>query len=83
LLVIAFRERMPFELLTYATVAVLFFAISSPVSLRPRFIMLVFPLTIAAATKWSGRKFCVVFAVSVVLLVLMTYETLTSYAVFP
>lgn len=83
LLVIAYRERMPFELLTYATVAVFFFAISSPVGLRPRFVMLAFPLTIAAATRWQGKRFRAVLAVSVVLLVLMTYETLTSYAVFP
>ena len=83
LLVVAFRERMPFELLTYATVAVLFFAISSPVGLRPRFVMLAFPLTIAAATRWSGTKFRVVLAVSALFLVLMTCESLTSFAVFP
>jgi hypothetical protein len=83
LLVVAFREHLPFELLTYATVAVLFFAISSPVGLRPRLVMLAFPLTIAAATRWRGTKFRVVLAVSALLLILMTYESLTSYAVFP
>lgn len=83
LLVVAYRERLPFQLLTYATIAVGFFAISSPVGLRPRFVMLAFPLTIAVATRWSGAKFRILLVVSAVLLVLMTYETLSSYAVFP
>ena len=82
-LVIAFRGRMPFELLTYATGAVVLFAISSPVGLRPRFVMLAFPLTIAAASRWSGHRFRALMAVSLALLVLMTVETLSSFAVFP
>ncbi len=82
-LVIAYRERMPFELLTYATGAVFLFAISSPVGLRPRFVMLAFPLTIAAATHWSGKRFRTLMAVSGVILLLMTVETLSSFAVFP
>lgn len=82
-LVIAFRERLPFELLSYASCSVVLFAVSSPVGLRPRFVMLAFPLTIAVASRWSGRRFHLVVAGSVILLLLMTYETLTSFAVFP
>lgn len=82
-LFIALRERMPFELLTYAAGAVFLFAISSPVGLRPRFVMLAFPLTIAAATHWNGKRFWTLMAASGVLLAMMTIETLSSFAVFP
>ncbi len=83
MLVVAFRERQPVPVLTYATTAVVLFAISYPVGLRPRFVMLAFPLTIAAATRWSGWRYRAVVAASAVFLVLMTVETLNSFAVFP
>ena len=81
--VLMFRERQPLAVLSYGVSAVVLFAISSPVGLRPRFLMLAFPLTIAAATRWEGAKFRVALAVSIVGLALMTIETLTSWAVFP
>ena len=83
LLVLAYRDHLPTELLIYATVAVALFAVSAPVGLRPRFVMLAFPLTMVAGTHWRGRRFHVVLALSTVLLALMTIETLTSWAVFP
>ena len=83
LTVLMFRQHLPLAVTAYGVSAVVLFAISSPVGLRPRFLMLAFPLTIAAATRWEGKKFRVVLAVSVVALALMTIETLTSWAVFP
>lgn len=83
LLVVAFREHQPIELLTFATGALVLFAVSAPVGLRPRFIMLAFPLTIAAATRWSGRRFQLVLTTSAILLALMTIESFSSFAVFP
>ena len=83
LIVLMFRERQPLAVLAYGVSAAVLFAISSPVGLRPRFLMLAFPLTIAAGTRWEGAKFRAALAVSIVGLTLMTVETLTSWAVFP
>ena len=82
-LVVAFRERQPAPLLVYATSAVVLFACSEPVGLRPRFVMLAFPLVIAAATRWNGWRYRSIVALSTLLLVLMTIESLGSSAVFP
>ena len=82
-LIVLYREHLPIEVTTYATLAVFLFAISQPVGLRPRFVMLAFPLAIAAAMRWSGTKYRLLVVVSLILLALMSYETLTSYAVFP
>ena len=81
--VLTFRERQPLPVLAYGVSAVVLFAISSPVGLRPRFLMLAFPLTIAAATRWEGTKFRLALIISLLGLALMTVETLTSWAVFP
>jgi hypothetical protein len=82
-LVVVFKQHLPIELTTFATCAVLLFSTASPVGLRPRFVMLAFPLTIAAASRWSGTRYRALLIVSAVLLVLMSIETLTSFAVFP
>ena len=58
-------------------------AVSLPVGLRPRFLMLAFPLVIAAGTRYSGRTYRVLVAVCVVLLALMTILEAGSNAVFP
>jgi hypothetical protein len=83
LLVVAYRDHQPWLIRLYGTAAVALFAISSPVGLRPRFLLLAFPLAMAAGTHWLGRRFHVVVALSALTLALMTYETLTSWAVFP
>ncbi len=83
LLVVAWRDRQPTLVRLYGTAAVALFAISAPVGLRPRFLMLAFPLAMAAAVHWRGRRFAVVVALSASALALMTIETLTSWAVFP
>jgi Mannosyltransferase (PIG-V) len=82
-LVIVFREHPPSELVVYATAAVVLYAASAPVGLRPRLVMLAFPITMAAATRWKGRTYRVLVAGSAVALALMTFETLCSWAVFP
>lgn len=81
--VLMIREHQPVPVLVYGISALFFSAISSPVGLRPRFIMIGFPIAIAAATRWSGRRYALVVAASFALLLLMTYEELTSFAVFP
>ncbi|MGC8510474.1 MAG: mannosyltransferase family protein [Acidimicrobiales bacterium] len=82
-LVIAFREHQPAAVLTYASAAVFLAAFAAPVGLRPRMVMVAFPLTIALATRWSGWRFRALVVVSTVALALMAIETLTSWAVFP
>lgn len=81
--VIMFREHQPLPVLAYGVSAVVMFAVSAPVGLRPRFVMLAFPIIIAAATRWSGWRYRMVLTISVVILALMSFETLSSYAVFP
>jgi hypothetical protein len=82
-LVVIVREKMPTEIVIYAVLAVVFFAVSAPVGLRPRFVMLAFPLTMAAGSRWRGRRYVALVAVSALALVLVTVETLFSWAVFP
>jgi len=82
-LVVVARERMPPEVVIDAVLAVVFFAVSAPVGLRPRFVMLAFPLTMAVGSRWTGRRYVTVAALSALALILMTAETLFSWAVFP
>lgn len=82
-LVLAYRERQPGVVLAYATAAIVLFMISAPVGLRPRFVMLAFPLAVAAATRYDGWRFVLLLCASSLLMILMTVETFTSYAVFP
>jgi hypothetical protein len=77
------QERQPVPVLAYGILSVVFFAVSAPVGLRPRFVMLAFPIVIAAATRWSGWRYRFVLALSIMLLVLMTIEEMSSFAVFP
>lgn len=81
--IVMLREHQPVPVLVYGISAVVFFAISSPVGLRPRFIMLAFPTAIAVATRWSGWRYRAALLVSFLALALMTIESLTSFAVFP
>ena len=58
-------------------------AVSQPVGLRPRFLMLAFPLVIALGTRYQGRTYRWLVAVCVVLLTFMTVFEASSLAVFP
>ena len=79
----AIRERQPAPVLLYGLVAAGMAAISAPVGLRPRFLMLAFPLIVAVGTRLRGRAYGWTLAVSACLLAVMTLSTLASTAVFP
>jgi hypothetical protein len=81
--VLAIRERQPAAVLIYGLTAALLAAVSSPVGLRPRFIMLAFPLVVAYGTRLRGRAYIGAVVVSAVLLTAMTIIELASTAVFP
>jgi hypothetical protein len=81
--VVAIRQRQPGAVLIYGLLAAAIAAVSAPVGLRPRFIMLAFPLISAVATRLRGRPYAWVVALSLVGLVAMTYLELFSGAVFP
>lgn len=81
--VLAIRQRQPAPVLIYGLAAALLGAISAPVGLRPRFIMLAFPLVVAYGTRMRGRAFAATLVVSSALLVAMTGLEFVSWAVFP
>jgi hypothetical protein len=81
--VFAVRERQPAPVLLYGLVAAGMAAISAPVGLRPRFLMLAFPLIVAVGTRLRGRAYWWTLAASACFLAVMTLSTLASTAVFP
>jgi hypothetical protein len=81
--VFAIRERQPMPVLLYGLVAAAIAAGSAPIGLRPRFLMLAFPLIVAVGTRLRGRAYGWTVAVSVCLLMVMTLSELASTAVFP
>ncbi len=81
--VVAVRQRQPAPVLIYGLLAAAMAAISAPVGLRPRFIVLAFPLIIAVATRLRGRAYGWVVALSACGLVAMTVAELFTKAVFP
>jgi hypothetical protein len=81
--VLMIREHQPAPIFIYGLCAVGSAAVSLPVGLRPRFLMLAFPLVIAAGTRYSGRTHRILVGVCVVLLALMTILEAGSNAVFP
>jgi len=81
--VLMVRERQPVPVLLYGICALGAAAISQPVGLRPRFLMLAFPVIIALGTRYRGRIHQWLVAASAVLLVGFTVLEVTSWAVFP
>ncbi len=81
--VLMIKERQPAPVFLYGLCAVGSAAVSLPVGLRPRFLMLAFPLVIAAGTRYSGWTHRILVATCVVLLALMTALEAGSNAVFP
>ena len=51
--------------------------------LRPRFVMLAFPLVVAYGTRLRGRAYAGVLLVSAALLVAMSALEFASWSVFP
>lgn len=83
LCVVAIRQHLPSPILLYGLFAAIIAAASAPVGLRPRFIMLAFPLIVALAVRLRGRAFAWTVAVSSCGLVYMTVLELFSKSVFP
>ena len=81
--VLAIPQRQPPPVLLYGLLAAGLAAAAAPVGLRPRFVMLAFPLVAAIAIRLQGRAYVVVLALSAVGLFLMTWLELFSFAVFP
>jgi Mannosyltransferase (PIG-V) len=81
--VLAIRQRQPAPVLIYGLAAAVLAAIASPVGLRPRFIMLAFPLVVAYGTRLRGRVYAGAVVVSICLLVAMSALEFFSWAVFP
>jgi hypothetical protein len=81
--VLMVKEHQPAPVLLYGICALGAAAVSQPVGLRPRFLMLAFPVVIAAATRYRGWAYRVLVGVCAVLLVLMTILETGSHAVFP
>jgi hypothetical protein len=81
--VLAIRQRQPAPVLLYGLAAAGMAALAAPVGLRPRFVMLAFPLVVAVATRLHGRAYTAVVVLSCIGLFLMTWLEVFSYAVFP
>jgi hypothetical protein len=81
--VLAIRQRQPAPVLIYGLAAAVLAAIASPVGLRPRFLMLAFPLVVAYGTRLRGRVYAGALLASAALLVAMSALEFASWAVFP
>jgi len=82
-LVLMVRERQPAPIFLYGLFVVAGAAVSLPVGLRPRFLLLAFPMIVAAGTRYTGRTHRILVATSVVLLALMTLLETANHLVFP
>jgi hypothetical protein len=80
---LAIRQRQPAPVLIYGLGAGILAAIAAPVGLRPRFVMLAFPLVVAYGTRLRGRTYTGAVVVSAALLVAMSALEFVSWAVFP
>jgi hypothetical protein len=80
---LAIRQRQPAPVLIYGLAAAVLAAIASPVGLRPRFVMLAFPLVVAYGTRLRGRAYTAALVASAALLVAMSALEFGSWAVFP
>jgi hypothetical protein len=81
--VLAIQQRQPAPVLIYGLAAAALAAVSAPVGLRPRFVMLAFPLVLAYGTRLRGRAYIAAVVVSTVLLAVMTVLEVGTTAVFP
>jgi len=81
--VLMVKEHQPGPVFLYGLCAAGAAAVSLPVGLRPRFLMLAFPMVMAAGTRYTGWTYRALLAVSLVLLALMTVLEAGSQSVFP
>lgn len=82
-IVLMVLERQPAPVLLYGICAVASAAVSQPVGLRPRFLMLAFPMIIALGTRYEGRTHRWLVAVSCVLLLGFSVLEIAQARVFP
>ena len=81
--VLMIKEHQPAPVFLYGLCAAGAAAVSLPVGLRPRFLMLAFPMVVAVGTRYTGWTHRVLVAASVILLALMTVLEAGSQSVFP
>ncbi len=81
--VLAIRQRQPAPVLIYGLAAACLAATAAPVGLRPRFVMLAFPLVVAYGTRLRGLAFAGLLLVSASLLVAISALEFASWSVFP
>jgi len=81
--VVAVKERQPAPVLIYGLLTAALVAVSAPVGLRPRMIMVAFPLIIAVGTRLRGRAYALVLVASACGLTAMTLLEMFSTSVFP
>ena len=81
--VLMIKEHQPAPVFLYGLCAAGAAAISLPVGLRPRFLMLAFPMVVALGTRYTGWTHRALVAVSIVLWTLMTVLEAGSQSVFP
>jgi hypothetical protein len=81
--VLAVRQRQPTPVLLYGLAAAALAAVAAPVGLRPRFIMLAFPLVAAIGTRLHGRAYGAAVAASVCALGGMVALEFFTHRVFP
>jgi Mannosyltransferase (PIG-V) len=79
----AFRQHQPLVVLAYAVASVVLITISRPVSVRPRFILLAFPVVVAWALRFEGRGARVLVGISVAAWAALSAFEFYSWAVFP
>lgn len=81
--VVAVRSGLPRPVLVYGLAVAVMALCSAPVGLRPRFVLMAFPLLAAVAIRLRGRAYQVLVGASAVLLVLATVDAACSWAIFP
>ncbi len=82
-IVLAIRQRQPMPVLIYALGVVAMALFSYPVSLRPRFLLLAFPLVAAVGIRLEGRGYKAAVAVSAIGFLGLTGFEFYSWAIFP
>jgi len=79
----AFRQRQPPLVLAYAVASVCLALLSSPVSLRPRFILIAFPVVVAWALRFRAKGFHALVVLSLLGWAALTAFEFYSWAIFP
>ena len=82
-LVLLWRIRPPVAVLTYGIAAVLLAAVSQPVGLRPRFIMIAFPVLAGWAATVKGRWWIALLIVTSAVMLWLSFYEFWTWAIFP